>query len=427
MKFLGLRRTMDYTKDKFINNRKPKRPLKLLVPIKLLLCKIFLGGNKYKVNKINCDGLKPPFILVCNHASQLDFPIAYKCLYPHPTNWIVSIEEFVGRDWLMRSAGCFYKRKFTKDVMVVKNILHCVKRYNNNFVIYPEARYSLAGINERIDGALGKLAKMANVPVVFLKLKGNFLASPQWNKKPIRKLTLEADFEQIVTKEEIQTLSPEEVQARIEKQFEYDDYKWQFDNKIKITSKYRAHNLHKILYQCPICKQEFEMNSKETKLWCEHCGAEWEMDEYGRLNGTKNETVFPHVPDWYKWERQNVIEEVNSGNYKFSDQARLELLHSPKGYKVASNSITYTHDYNGFTVSGKLVNGEDFTLNRPVLTMPSCHIEYNFKKRGDAAELCLPNVTYFVFPLNKKNQLTKLHFATEALYDLALKNQDKPE
>ena len=48
--------------------------------------------------------------------------------------------------------------------------------------------------------------------------------------------------------------------------------------------------------------------------------------------------------------------------------------------------------------------------------MYSCHIEYDYKKRGDAIDLATTDDTYFVFPLNSENMLTKLHLATEALY-----------
>ena len=34
------------------------------------------------------------------------------------------------------------------------------------------------------------------------------------------------------------------------------------DNQIKITEKYRAEKIHKVLYQCPSCLTEHEMDSK---------------------------------------------------------------------------------------------------------------------------------------------------------------------
>ena len=76
-------------------------------------------------------------------------------------------------------------------------------------------------------------------------------------------------------------------------------------------------------------------------------------------------------------------------------------------------------------MQGKLYDGSDFYLHRDPETMRSCHIEYDYKKRGGALELCTLKDTYFVFPLNKFNPLTKLHFATEAIYDYALNKEKK--
>ena len=58
--------------------------------------------------------------------------------------------------------------------------------------------------------------------------------------------------------------------------------------------------------------------------------------------------------------------------------------------------------------------------------MRSLHIEYDFKGRGDAIDLCTLDDTYFVFPLNAKNCLTKLHFATEELH-IAMEERKKEE
>ena len=56
--------------------------------------------------------------------------------------------------------------------------------------------------------------------------------------------------------------------------------------------------------------------------------------------------------------------------------------------------------------------------------MRSVHIEYDFKVRGDAIDLCTLDDTYFVFPLTARNVLTKLHFATEELHLLQEKNKE---
>lgn len=410
------------SKKKFDTSLKPRKPSRFWHFLECFVSPFYLMPVGGKIKKINCKGLKPPYLVLSTHASMVDFPMSLMATFPYRMSWVASIEEFVGREFLFRKLGVIYKRKFTSDITVVRHVLHALKKNRNIITIYPEARFSIAGVNERLDNALGKLAKTAKVPVVVFKLYGNFIRSPQWNKHPYRKTPVRGEFIQVATLDEVITLPAEEIQRRIEENFVYDDYKWQYDNKIKITCKERATNLHKILYRCPHCQAEFKTYAKGTKIWCENCGKVWEMDYYGRLHCENGEDIFNHIPDWYRWERQTVREEIESGNYRFEDEARLELLAcSHYGFKPLGN-VKLTHDYRGFTMKGT-IDGKPFNFNRDPATMYSCHIEYDFKQRGDAIDLCTNDDTYFVFPQSAVNCLTKLHFATEEMHDYILKQR----
>ena len=407
---------MASSREKFNMAEKPQKHSRLWYALERFLAFFYNAPVGGKITKIDCKGLKPPYLILGNHASMVDFTMMIKATRPHPVSWVASIEEFNGREHIFRRMGNIYKRKFTNDITVVRHILHVLKRNKGIVGMYPEARFTLAGINERLDKALGKLVKTAKVPVVTLMLKGNFLRSPQWNKHPYRKVPVIAEMRQIITKEDAETLPAEVLQERIEKAFSYDDYAYQYENGIKIKSKERATNLHKILYQCPHCKAEGSTYSKGTKIWCQSCGKVWEMDELGILHCENGEDIFSRVPDWYRWERENVRKEVRSGNYRFEDTARVELLKSSHEGFVPLGNVKLTHDYNGFSMRGE-IDGKPFEYDRDPATMYSCHIEYDYKGRGDAIDLALPDETYFVFPLNAVNCLTKLHFATEEVHD----------
>ena len=139
----------------------PYKPAGWTKPIIRAISKYYTAFHGGKFQKHNCEGLKPPYILLSAHASMIDFAIASEMVRPHLSNWVISIEEFIGKEWLMRSVGGIYKRKFTSDIMVVKHMLTALK--NGGIVtMYPEARFSLAGINEAIDGAIGNSSKLRN-------------------------------------------------------------------------------------------------------------------------------------------------------------------------------------------------------------------------------------------------------------------------
>ena len=390
---------------------------------KIYCSKLFGAGSK--INRINCEDLKAPYLILSTHASFIDFAHNVLAMKNDKSSWVASVEEFIGiRSWLFDKACVIPKRKFTNDIQLVKKIIDATRNKKICMTIYPEARFSLAGVNEDIGTALGKLAKKCKVPIVVVNQKGNFLRSPQWCKHPYRDIPIECNFTQVVNREEVLNLSAEEIQKRIEEAFVYDEYQYQLDIGYKMKCKKRAENIHKILYKCPHCGSEHHMNSKGIKLWCQKCGATWEMNEYSQLICQNKENKFTHVPDWYRYERAETIKEVEEGTYKVVELVRVEhLVNAQKGF-VNKGIVTMIHDKDGYHFEGVLKDGTDFTFTKAPVTTRSVHIEYNYKKRGDALDIVYNNETYFVFPLNNQSNLTKYHFATEAIYFKALENEN---
>ena len=82
------------------------------------------------------------------------------------------------------------------------------------------------------------------------------------------------------------------------------------------------------------------------------------------------------------------------------------------------------HSYinEGFNVKG---TDNDFFFHRSSLQSYALHIEYNYEDRGAFLELADNKDVYFIYPLNKKAYLTKLHFAVEHIYDLLKERKAK--
>ena len=209
------------------------------------------------------------------------------------------------------------------------------------------------------------------------------------------------------------------INKKIEEAFVYDDYKWQFDNKIQIKCKKRAENIHKILYKCPHCGSEHHMDSKGIKLWCNNCNTIWEMNEYSQLICQNKEDIFTHVPDWYRYEREETKKEVLNNEYKVVERVRVEHLKTARKGFIFKGYANMIHDNDGYHFEGTLDDGTDFTFTKTPETTRSMHIEYDYKERGDALDIVFNNETYFVYPLNNQSNLTKYHFATEEIYKKA--------
>lgn len=400
---------------RFDFDMKPKKERIFLTPLAFLLSFPAVWKRHLKVNKVDMEGLKPPYILLCTHHAFQDFKVTTAAIFPHRANYIVAIDGFIGREWLLRNVGGIAKRKFTNDTKLVKQIKYSLENLKNIVAIYPEARYSLVGTTAILPDSLGKIIKLFKHPVVVLNMHGNYLSQPVWNLKP-RKLNIAADMTQIIKKDEIEQLSLDEINDRIQKAFVYDEYKWQFDNKVVIDEPFRAENLHKVLYQCPSCLTEHEMDSKGSKIWCNHCHKTYEMDVYGKLHATEGETEFSHIPDWYEFERSQVRKQIEEGSYQFEDDVIIDSLPNAKGY-IRLGDGHLKHDVNGFVLTGTEFDQPLHLIKEP-LSLYSLHIEYDYFGKGDCIDLSTLDDTYYIYPKNRKNVVTKLHFAVEELFKI---------
>lgn len=64
--------------------RAPNKPRPYLMPIEWGGALPMTMSAKAKINKINTEGLKPPYLILCNHASFIDFPIVVRGDIPSP-------------------------------------------------------------------------------------------------------------------------------------------------------------------------------------------------------------------------------------------------------------------------------------------------------------------------------------------------------
>ncbi len=417
----------NFSEIKRFDMKAPPRKTKwYLKPIIRLLCSPAFKKYHPEVSYENgVENLKAPFLLLCNHNAFLDFKIASTLLGHNDANYVVAIDGFIGREKLLRDVGCICKRKFTKDLTLIRQLKRVIDM-GNVAVIYPEARYSLCGTTAVLPDSLGKLAKMLDVPLVTLICHGHHINSPFWDSSHERGIQrTSAVFKQLLTKEEIESLSPEEINSAIVREFRYDDFAWQKENGIKIADKNRAKGLHRVLYKCPCCKSENKTRSEGSKLFCTGCGKEWEMTELGELMAANGETEFSHIPDWYEWERSEVVREITDGTYS-SGELPVTVDSLPNARKFLHlGSGTLTHDMNGFKVSVTDGNGQTYEMIKDVPSLYSCHIEYQYLfKHGDCIDLNTLDDTWYIYPSGDFS-VTKMALATEELFRNHFKNKGK--
>ncbi len=411
---------------RFDMKRPPMRTAWYLRPLTFLLSAPDVLRHRTRIVKTRAEGLKPPYILLCNHNAFLDFKVATMATFPHRANYIVAIDGFIGREGLLRRVGCICKRKFTNDTMLIRQIRRVVQN-GDICMIYPEARYSLCGTTAVLPASLGTLCKFLGVPVVTLICHGHHIDSPFWNLHPRGVRPTEAELTVQFTPDELKTASPEEINARLVSAFQYDEYAWQKERGISVTYGKRAEGLEKVLYQCPHCGAEYRMASEGTTLFCRACQKRWQYTELGELRAESGETEFSHIPDWYEWERANVRAEVEAGTYD-SGELPVTVRSLPNAKKfILLGEGELRHDMRGFTVRGRDADGDPFEMVKSVPSLYSCHIEYEYLgKFGDCVDLNTLEDTWYIYPHDCDFAVTKMALATEELYQKWCRDAGRP-
>ena len=408
-------------------SRKPLRPSKFWMWLaRNFAIRPRLKGRKVTVVKQNMEGIKPPYLLFVTHASMLDFPAMYTAVAPYDANNVVAIDAIrdVG-DFLMRRLGCICKRKFVKDLHLIRNMRYCAEHYDTIVCVYPEARYSLDGTTGFLPDSLGKMCKLMNVPAVVLRLYGTFVNAPQWNKDE-QYLPIRCELECIATAEEVRTLPAEELNRRAHEALQRDDYAYQRAEGLELENPRRADGLHNILYQCPHCGKEFMMYSEGTRLWCASCGKGWQMSTLSELTAEEGETEFSHIPDWMKWERENVRREVREGRYRFEADVTVHTLPNAKRF-FDQGKGKFIQTCEGTRILCTAY-GEEKDLYWAGTELESVHIEYDYPYRkdkykknifGDCIDISTHDDSFWLHPIGLRDRLTKVSLATEEIYLLA--------
>jgi len=383
--------------------------------------------HRGRLRKVGMEGIKPPYLLLCNHNSGYDYYVIFESVFPHRAYYPSAVDDFISREQLWRRLGTIPKRKYVADLSLVRRCWKILKQ-GDIFVITPEARYSLCGVTELMPDAVGQMARRMGVPVVTLKTCGHHIYDPFWGNRRRRWVApMEAVMTRIYTAEEIKTAPPEEINAKIRAQLRHDDFRWQSENRVKVRYRKRAEGLHKPLYQCPHCLAEYRMQSQGARLFCGHCGKSWTLGIYGALSADCGETEFQFATDWYQWEREQVRREVRSGAYRLDCAVDVNDLPNPGGF-VRMGRGRLVHNLDGFRLTGlRDYDGAPFEMHLPAASQIAIHVEYSYRfgQYRDCIDLTTMDDTRYCYPAGQDFSVTKVSLATEEIYVWLLDERQK--
>ncbi len=359
-------------------------------------------------------GSREPCLFLMNHSSFLDLKIAAALLKSRPYHIVCTYDALVGKKWLMEQIGCIPTRKFVSEMTLIRDMLYVLKDLKSSILMFPEAGYTFDGTSTTLPESLGKCLKLLKVPVVMITTFGAFAHDPLYNGLQLRKVGAEAHMEYLLSPEDIASKSAAELNEILQKSFSFDQFRWQQENQVRITEPFRADGLNKVLYKCPNCGQEGKMLGKGTILECRNCGKQYELTELGTLEAKEGRTEFPHIPDWYRWERECVRNELLEGTYHLKLPVDIMMLvDSKQVYEVGSGILT--HSPEGFHLTG--CGGKLDYTQKPTASHSIC-ADFDWYELGDIINIGDEKAMYYCFPKEEGDVVAKIRLAAEELYKI---------
>jgi len=356
---------------------------------------------------------KGPYLILMNHSSFIDLKIVSRIFFPMPYNIVCTTDGLVGKSLLMRLIGCIPTQKYVTDLTLIRDMKHALHKNGTSVLMYPEAGYSFDGRATAIPENLGALLKMLKVPVLMVTTHGAFARDPLYNGLRLRRVKVSADVRCLFTAEQIAEAPVDALNAGLAQAFDFDNFAWQYENKIEIDEPFRAIGLERILYKCCECGAEGKMRGDGDTLVCHACGKRHRLTTLGRLEAIDGKTRFPHIPDWYAWERQCVREEIERGEYALDTEVSISMLVDHKAlYTVGEGRLT--HGADGFVLDG--CNREIHYEQKP-LASHSLNSDYFWYEIGDMISIGNRDALYYCFP-KTEGIVTKTRLAAEELYKI---------
>ena len=276
------------------------------------------GKQKLTV-KDDIDKYEGAKFIIYNHQSRFDWVNIVKMTKGRRINFAIGYNEFFRSHFklIFKLVRSIPKKNFTQDIVSVKAMTKIIKE--GGIVCFsPEGMSSITGHSQPIAPGTGKFLKHFGVPIYAMKSQGAYLV----NHKVCldnRQGMMEAELCCLLSPEDLQALSPEEIDAKINEYLWQDDYDWNFEKKYHFKHMENATSHYEDLaYYCPKCGKEFGIVTKGNEIKCEHCGNGATLDDQYMFHPFENAVIPMSLSKWVDLERHNEYLRIKSDpNYEF--------------------------------------------------------------------------------------------------------------
>ena len=335
---------------------------------------------KYNVEYIDHVGMSKvegSYIFISNHASRLDYIFTGVPVYPKKMNYVAGYNEFyrLHLSMVFRLLHVIPKKNFIPDIYTIKEVSRVLKN-GGRICIFPEGMSSISGANQPVAIGTGKMIKKFKLPVYYSVIRGGYLTSPKYNLRD-RCGKVEVEINQLFTPEELEILTPAEIEEKINKAIYHDDYAW---NKVAQNhydiGENGAENLEDLLFWCPKCGKQHVMTTEGNKIFCKECGNGATLLDTYEMVPFDDTCVIPETQTkWFDMERELIKKEVADENFRMEENVELGMLPdykllSPNDTSVIVGKGKLVLDRTGLTYTGTK-NGEAFTFHIDSKQLPT--------------------------------------------------------
>lgn len=303
---------------------------------------------------------KGPFVIIANHEAAYDF-VNLIGATATPMTFVVS-QSFYNTlpvKSVMSRVGVIPKQQFQTTLTDIKR-MKAVIDAGRVLVIYPAGLMCEDGVSTPIPPATYQFLKWIKADIYVARTKGTYFAMPKW-AKGFRPGKTYMDIYKLFDKEELQTLSNEEIRARGERALLFDAYREQEELLVKYKHGDHIEGLQNVLYQCPHCKKEFSMCVKgKNTIYCEKCGFEEVSDKYAFLHNERGVgKEIRYVSDWSRMIYDELKAKIEKGlEERLSSVARFQMIDYEKHRFVDVGHGVITLSKTDFRLVGMVHNAE---------------------------------------------------------------------
>ncbi len=258
-----------------------------------------------------------PYFIIGNHVAFID-PLICAAALPDQRIRFVTGQEIAG--WrllrgLLRKLGIIEIQPFRVNFSTTKEIIQSIAN-RCSVALYPETQRSVAGDLTPFGTATAKLVKHLKVPVVGVICRGGYLSWPRWARKP-RLGKLEVETRLLLTAQEAESLSVDEIHGRLVEAVAVDDYAWQRGRSkpARFHSGRRAEKMSYVCHWCPVCDRPLVMRSQGRKLFCSLCELSLRVDATGFFSASPGSPApFDDPLALAGWQRQRLTRSLEAGD-----------------------------------------------------------------------------------------------------------------